>query len=250
MTMPLADAWRPVASSSDLVPRHIYQTRLDGHELAIWRDDNGVPNIWENRCPHHGVRLSIGASLGQELRCQYHGWRFASVTGACTAVPARPGKTPPSAIKVRSWIAVEAFGLVWTSLTAAAAPIAPPELPPPELPEEWLVLRALPIDRPAAAVEEALPGMVFDDRLAVRVSVHRHGGWDGLATTGGTQGPQARYLVQPLDAARCVVRGVMTLGAMPAGSELSRLDGLRAADLALERLRRRIENADDGSGAC
>ena len=237
MTGPLMDVWHPVASSSDLVPRHIYQTRLEGQELAIWRDDKGVLNVWENRCPHRGVRLSIGASLGQELRCQYHGWRFASGTGACTAIPAHPGKAPPSAVKVRSWVAVEAIGLVWTSLTAATAPAGPPELP-----GQWLVLRALPIDRTAAAVEDVLHRMDFGNRLAVRVSVHR-GGWDGLAMTG--QGLQVSYFVQPVDAGRCVVRGVMDLRATPAGSELSPLDALQAADLALEQLRRRIESTDD-----
>lgn len=238
MTGPLMDVWHPVASSSDLVPRHIYQTRLEGQELAIWRDDKGIPNVWENRCPHRGVRLSIGASLGQELRCQYHGWRFASGTGACTAIPAHPGKAPPAAVRIRSWVAVEALGLVWTSLTAATAPAGLQELP-----GQWLVLRALPVDRPATAVEDVLHRMDFGNRPAIPVSVHR-GGWSGLAS-----GMQASYFVQPVDAGRCVVRGVMDVGSMPAGSGLSPLDALRAADLALERLRRRIESMDDQSAA-
>lgn len=40
-------AWHPVASSSDLVPRHVYQGELHGRELAVWRADDGFVNVWK-----------------------------------------------------------------------------------------------------------------------------------------------------------------------------------------------------------
>lgn len=76
--------WYPVASSDDLPFRHVYHGQLLGQELAIWRADDGNVNVWENRCLHRGVRLSIGINDGAELKCQYHGWRYANRTAGCT----------------------------------------------------------------------------------------------------------------------------------------------------------------------
>ena len=63
---------------------------LLGRELAVWRADDGNVNVWENRCLHRGVRLSIGINDGAELKCQYHGWRYANRTAGCTYIPAHP----------------------------------------------------------------------------------------------------------------------------------------------------------------
>ncbi|MGN5480197.1 Rieske 2Fe-2S domain-containing protein (plasmid) [Cupriavidus basilensis] len=43
--------WYPIASATDLPSRHVYQTSLAGQELALWRDDNGMVNAWENTLP-------------------------------------------------------------------------------------------------------------------------------------------------------------------------------------------------------
>ena len=67
----LNQQWHVIASSEDLPFRHVYQTRLLGQELAVWRDDAGEVNVWENRCPHRGVRLSLGVNVGDQLKCQY-----------------------------------------------------------------------------------------------------------------------------------------------------------------------------------
>ena len=61
MPLSLSDpTWYPIASSDDLPFRHVYQGQLLGRELAVWRADDGNVNVWENRCLHRGVRLSIG----------------------------------------------------------------------------------------------------------------------------------------------------------------------------------------------
>lgn len=139
--------WYPVASSADLTPRHIFHTALSGQELALWRDDAGLANVWENRCPHRGVRLSIGANLGMELRCQYHGWRFSSGTGQCDSIPAHPGLTPSQGLKVKTYPCVERYGLVWTTLGDA----------PEDIPDlgatHWRTVRAIFVEAPLSAVE-------------------------------------------------------------------------------------------------
>jgi phenylpropionate dioxygenase-like ring-hydroxylating dioxygenase large terminal subunit len=80
--------WFAVARGAELALRHVMHTQLLGQEIALWRDDAGALNAFENRCPHRGVRLSIGTNTGMELRCQYHGWRFASGGGRCAFIPA------------------------------------------------------------------------------------------------------------------------------------------------------------------
>ena len=161
--------FQPVASSADLVPRHVFAGRLWGQELALWRADDGHVNAWENRCLHRGVRLTIGVNLGHELMCQYHGWRYANRTASCTYIPAHPADAPARTICNRTYPVLERGGLVWAALDAAADPATIPLLA-----EGALVLRPLPLDVPASEVEAALAAAFA--------------------------GEPVRFLVQPVDA--------------------------------------------------
>ena len=98
------------------MPRHVVHTALLGQELAVWRADDGTVNAWENRCPHRGVRLSIGTNLGHALKCRYHGWTYESGSARCIAIPCHPRLTPAAAIRVRAYPCAERQGLVWVRL--------------------------------------------------------------------------------------------------------------------------------------
>jgi ferredoxin-NADP reductase/nitrite reductase/ring-hydroxylating ferredoxin subunit len=110
------NCWYPIASSTDIGFRHVFHTELFGQEIAVWRDDNGLLNAWENQCPHRGLRLTLGVNLGDSLRCQYHGWTYQSATGFCASVPAQRSSPPPAAARVDSFVARESQGLVWLTL--------------------------------------------------------------------------------------------------------------------------------------
>jgi phenylpropionate dioxygenase-like ring-hydroxylating dioxygenase large terminal subunit len=116
----LNQQWHVIASSEDLPFRHVYQTRLLGQELAVWRDDAGEVNVWENRCPHRGVRLSLGVNVGDQLKCQYHGWKYESGSGQCSFVPAHPSAKPSTAC-VRTFQCAEVDGVVFARLEAAGS---------------------------------------------------------------------------------------------------------------------------------
>ena len=73
-------------------------------------------NAWENRCPHRGVRLSIGTNLGHALKCRYHGWTYESGSARCIAIPCHPRLTPAAAIRVRAYPCMERRGHVWVRL--------------------------------------------------------------------------------------------------------------------------------------
>ncbi len=144
--------WHPVASWEDVPQHHVCWAKLLGRELAVWRADDGYLNVWENRCLHRGVRLTIGTNDGRELVCRYHGWRYASRTAGCTYIPAHPADAPARTICNRTFGACERYGLVWSG----ADPVgAPPEITALEQ-QEAFGLRGLPVHAPVDLVLERL----------------------------------------------------------------------------------------------
>lgn len=108
--------WFPVIRSEEVGLRHILRSQLLNQELAIWRDDDGRINAWENRCRHRGTRLSIGVNTGKEIKCQYHGWRYASQSGQCSFIPAHPDMKPSSRYCINTFECIEKYGYVWVRL--------------------------------------------------------------------------------------------------------------------------------------
>jgi len=114
--MSTVSQWFPIIRSEELVPGHIGRSALFGQELALWRDSDGRANAWGDRCPHRGVRLSIGLNLGDRLKCQYHGWQFDSQSGQCAFIPAHPDHVPDARLKAGVFSSLERFGFLWVTL--------------------------------------------------------------------------------------------------------------------------------------
>lgn len=120
-----APQWFPVACAHDLAERHVFAGELQGVELAIWRDDDGCVNVWDNRCCHRGARLSMGVNTGHRVRCQYHGWQYRSGDGQCIVLPAASQTPPPTSVCAHTFATQEAHGLVWMHwLAPAGVPLA------------------------------------------------------------------------------------------------------------------------------
>jgi phenylpropionate dioxygenase-like ring-hydroxylating dioxygenase large terminal subunit len=114
--------WHPVALSTDLVDKPV-AVQLLGEAVVLWRDAQGVPHAWADKCPHRGAKLSLGrievdAQGVSTLECAYHGWQFDGA-GHCALVPALPAFSPPPAHCAKTFSAYEAYGLVWVQLDAA-----------------------------------------------------------------------------------------------------------------------------------
>jgi nitrite reductase/ring-hydroxylating ferredoxin subunit len=118
--------WFAVSACGEVPHGHVAHTQLLGQELVLWRSTSGALNAWENRCPHRGVRLSLGTCVGEELRCQYHAWRFASGTGQCTHIPSHPNQKPASTIRPQVFPIFEDGTFAWVNLTGDAAPRTQP----------------------------------------------------------------------------------------------------------------------------
>lgn len=209
--------WYPVAASDDLPLRHVFHGQIWGRELAIWRADDGNVNVWENRCLHRGVRLSLGLNEGAELKCVYHGWRYANRSAGCTYIPAHPADAPARTICNRTYPRAEAAGLVWTALDPEAPFALPRGVPATAFP-----LRALPVWASPQTVRAGLEAAGF-----AAVGPERDA---PLSGDGGVL-----ILIQPQDAGRTVLRAL--LPAVPADAAAA----LRAWNARLSQLRDRIE---------
>jgi nitrite reductase/ring-hydroxylating ferredoxin subunit len=194
------DRWIAIAPTADVPHGHIFHGRLLGEELAVWRDDTGRINVWENRCPHRGVRLTIGSHLGDQLQCRYHGWTYATGSGGCVRIPAHPHERPPARIAVRTFRATELAGFIWTRLGDPGSEPTPIALA--HFPANHQPLRSVIIHASAEAVADALMRHQFTatggtaqriDPLAVRIEQPHE---------------TLVWLVQPADAASSIVHGV------------------------------------------
>ena len=228
--------WYPIASSTDLPLRHVYHGQLWGRELAVWRADDGFVNVWENRCLHRGVRLSIGLNEGRELRCLYHGWRYANRTAGCTYIPAHPADAPARTICNNTYPAVEAHGLIWSALEQASEFEAPAGLRA----ADAFALRPIPVNAAPALTASMARDYRFSPNGNGDAEVSVSSARDDLIELTATAGGDAATLllfIQPVDSGRSVLRGVLT--ARPDAA----MAVLRHHNRAMSALRDRIEAA-------
>ena len=243
--------WHPLASFQDVVPRHVFWGRLLGRELAVWRADDGFVNVWENRCLHRGVRLTVGTNDGRELVCRYHGWRYASRTAGCTYIPAHPADAPARTICNRTFPAVERYGLVWSG--------ADPDGEPPTLDALEAAgafgLRGVAVRAPSDLVIDALSRHRFSptDRIGVPgdgagaagdadvdMTVTDRGRYHLVLradSRGGGPASTIVFFAQPADADRTVIRAVLAGEPDPS----SRIPVWRHHNTALSQLREAVE---------
>ena len=239
--------WHPIAASSDLPPRHVFHAQLLGRELALWRADDGNVNAWENRCLHRGVRLSIGINDGTELVCQYHGWRYANRTAGCTYIPAHPADAPARTICNNTYPVEEKQGLIWCREIPGSNTDDVEPWPFSEAADTHC-LKTLYALTHNATVEQTADGLMEP------LSLHCDGAQTQQTlvltrqhtylfdvTSPSPEIKAFRLYLQPADAARTIVRGVMVTDAQQSAATTSRW--LKTVGHALNQARRRIEQA-------
>lgn len=139
----------PVALERDVRHGSLVRGRLDGFGLMLWRADDGIVRVWEDRCPHRSIRLSAGRNLGEYVEGAYHGWRFGK-DGTVVAIPAE-GYTPRAEIKVNILSSTVHAGLVWATFGDEAQ--APADCKPNK---SDILVRPVPFATAAATVNDAL----------------------------------------------------------------------------------------------
>jgi nitrite reductase/ring-hydroxylating ferredoxin subunit len=117
--MEISNKWVPVALSVSIEPGTSAGAIVNGAEIVVWRDSKGQAHVWEDRCPHRGMRMSFGFVRGDRIACLYHGWEYDNA-GQCKYVPAHPDLEVPQTIKVATYAAAERNGVIWSVLAAEA----------------------------------------------------------------------------------------------------------------------------------
>jgi Phenylpropionate dioxygenase and related ring-hydroxylating dioxygenases, large terminal subunit len=112
----LAEYWYPIALARDITEQP-YGTMLLDMPLVIYKMGDELI-VAKDACPHRGVPLSLGKNDGQGVVCRYHGLRFGE-HGHCNRIPAHPEHKISPRFNLRTYAAVERYGLIWCSLTAA-----------------------------------------------------------------------------------------------------------------------------------
>lgn len=115
-----AAQWGPVALSRDLEPGSILGTQVCGVDIVVWREQTGTVHAWPDRCPHRGMRLSLGFVRGDQLGCPYHGWRFGA-DGECRFIPAQPQASVPRAPVASRLGCTETAAMIWVATEPADA---------------------------------------------------------------------------------------------------------------------------------
>lgn len=133
----MTPTWSPVALARDIAPGTAAPVLVDGREIVVWRGAGGGVRVWEDRCPHRGMRLSFGFVRGEELVCLYHGWRWGA-DSACNAIPAHPDLVPPKSLCANAYPACEHGGIVW--MAVGEEPPEPPDAPTDAVPVATLLV--------------------------------------------------------------------------------------------------------------
>jgi len=145
------DRWIGVALDRQIKPGSSNPAIVGGNAIAVWRAEKGPANVWEDRCPHRGMRLSFGFVRDGMLRCIYHGWGY-ELGGHCASIPAHPDLAPPKTICANVYRSEERYGIIWTNLSES--PNAP--LPDAGPDQGWQSIRSVYVARQVAAVKGGL----------------------------------------------------------------------------------------------
>jgi len=115
--------WHPVYIAAKLKPGQAVPLKIMSVDYTLYRGETGTPHLVDARCPHRGALLHTGWVQGDELRCFYHGWKFAP-SGQCVEAPAElPGFAPK--IRIGGYPTEEYLGLIFVYLGEGEAPPLP-----------------------------------------------------------------------------------------------------------------------------
>ena len=113
----LMDCWYVAAWDHELIDGKLLARTLLDRPVVLYKGDSGKAVALDDRCCHRGAKLSAGRLEGDDLRCMYHGLKFAP-SGKCIQIPGQDN-VPPK-LGVRSYPVVERDHLVWIWIGDAA----------------------------------------------------------------------------------------------------------------------------------
>jgi phenylpropionate dioxygenase-like ring-hydroxylating dioxygenase large terminal subunit len=149
------NAWYVAGWDRDLPPGEVVAATILGEPIALARAADGAPYAVEDRCPHRAAPLSLGRCEQGNLRCMYHGVKFAP-DGRCIEIPGQD--TIPPALRLRAYPVVELHSAIWVWMgdSALADPGLIPEFVGYRSPEWAMTPGRLDYDAPARLIHDNL----------------------------------------------------------------------------------------------
>ena len=120
------NAWYVAAWDHEIGLGRIAARTVIDQPLALYRTQAGEIVVLEDRCCHRFAPLSLGRLEGDDLRCMYHGLKFAP-DGRCIEIPGQP--LIPKSACVRRYPVQVVGSWVWVWMGDAAA-ADPRKIPP------------------------------------------------------------------------------------------------------------------------
>ena len=106
----LRNCWYAAGWSRDFASAVLTPATILNEPIVIYRQTNGAAVALQDRCCHRFAPLSMGRIEGDDLRCMYHGLKFAP-SGKCIEIPGQP-KIPLQAC-VRNFPIVDKYSVAW-----------------------------------------------------------------------------------------------------------------------------------------
>lgn len=113
----IRNAWYVAAWSHEITDEGLLARTIMNEPLVLYRIGNGSVVAMEDRCCHRLAPLSLGRREGDDLRCMYHGLKFAP-DGRCNEIPGQT--TIPARAVVRGYPVVERGSWIWVWMGEAA----------------------------------------------------------------------------------------------------------------------------------
>ena len=106
----LMNCWYVAAWAHELIDGRLLARTILEQPVVLYRGESGRYVAFEDSCCHRAAPLSMGRIEGDELRCMYHGMKFAP-TGQCVQIPGQA--RVPANLGVRSYPVEFRHGAVW-----------------------------------------------------------------------------------------------------------------------------------------
>jgi 5,5'-dehydrodivanillate O-demethylase len=94
-------------------------------DVVVYRGEDGSFGCVAEHCAHRGCSLYYGFLEGKDIRCAYHGWKFAP-DGRCIEQPFEPaGSTYKDRVQQRAYPVAELGGMLFVYMGPLPAPLLP-----------------------------------------------------------------------------------------------------------------------------
>jgi len=122
--------WYIACESQRLATKHPVSAQILDQWIVCFRDQQGRPVAFPDRCLHRCGRLSRGSVGNGELTCSYHGWTYDG-TGHVVCIPSEGGRAAASQKQFRTtpYGVCECDGYVYVRLDNSVTSIEPFPMP-------------------------------------------------------------------------------------------------------------------------